>query len=310
MQYVVRRLISSIVTLALVTIVVFSLIHLIPGDPASIILGLRGTPQSVRDLRHTLGLDRPLLNQYFIFLGNLLHGNLGDSVTFREPVRDLVLTRLQATMFLVVYSAVISIIVAVPVAVIAALRRDKASDYSIRVALLVAVSLPSFWLGTLLIYQFSLKLGWFPASGYGNGFTDHLSSLFLPAATLSLWQFAVLGRNLRSTLIDVIQLPYVDFARMKGLKSRTVLIRHVLRTSLSSTVTLIGINVSFLVAGAVVVENVFSIPGSGQLLVDAVFARDYPIVQGVTLVYAVLVILINLATDFMYPVLDPRAVLQ
>jgi peptide/nickel transport system permease protein len=184
------------------------------------------------------------------------------------------------------------------------------TDYSIRLALLVAVSLPTFWIGTLLIYQFSLKLGWFPAAGYGSGFLDHLSSLFLPAVTLSLWQFALIGRNLRSTLIDVIQLPYIDFARMKGLKPRTVLVRHVLRTSLSSTVTIIGINISFLVAGAVVVENVFSIPGSGQLLVNAVFARDYPVVQGVTLVYAVLVILINLATDLMYPVLDPRAVLE
>jgi peptide/nickel transport system permease protein len=310
MQYLVRRLTSSIVTLALVTVVVFSLIHLIPGDPASIILGLRATPQSVHELRHTLGLDRPLIIQYLIFLGDLVHGNLGDSVTFREPVSDLVLARLQATLFLVTYSAVISIIVAVPVAIVAALRRDKVTDYSIRLALLVAVSLPTFWIGTLLIYQFSLKLGWFPAAGYGSGFLDHLSSLFLPAVTLSLWQFALIGRNLRSTLIDVIQLPYIDFARMKGLKPRTVLVRHVLRTSLSSTVTIIGINISFLVAGAVVVENVFSIPGSGQLLVNAVFARDYPVVQGVTLVYAVLVILINLATDLMYPVLDPRAVLE
>jgi peptide/nickel transport system permease protein len=310
MQYLVRRLTSSIVTLALVTVVVFSLIHLIPGDPASIILGLRATPQSVHELRHTLGLDRPLIVQYLIFLGDLVHGNLGDSVTFREPVSDLVLARLQATLFLVAYSAVISIIVAVPVAIVAALRRDKVTDYSIRLALLVAVSLPTFWIGTLLIYQFSLKLGWFPAAGYGSGFLDHLSSLFLPAVTLSLWQFALIGRNLRSTLIDVIQLPYIDFARMKGLKPRTVLVRHVLRTSLSSTVTIIGINISFLVAGAVVVENVFSIPGSGQLLVNAVFARDYPVVQGVTLVYAVLVILINLATDLMYPVLDPRAVLE
>jgi peptide/nickel transport system permease protein len=310
MQYLVRRLTSSIVTLALVTVVVFSLIHLIPGDPASIILGLRATPQSVHELRHTLGLDRPLIVQYLIFLGDLVHGNLGDSVTFREPVSDLVLARLQATLFLVTYSAVISIIVAVPVAIVAALRRDKVTDYSIRLALLVAVSLPTFWIGTLLIYQFSLKRGWFPAAGYGSGFLDHLSSLFLPAVTLSLWQFALIGRNLRSTLIDVIQLPYIDFARMKGLKPRTVLVRHVLRTSLSSTVTIIGINISFLVAGAVVVENVFSIPGSGQLLVNAVFARDYPFVQGVTLVYAVLVILINLATDLMYPVLDPRAVLE
>jgi peptide/nickel transport system permease protein len=310
MQYFGRRLASSAVTLLLVTFVVFYLIHLIPGDPAAVILGLRGTPQSIHNLRHALGLDKSLAVQYQIFMANLLHGNLGDSVTFREPVLDLVVSRLQATLFLVAYSALLSVVVAVPIAVIGALRRDKLSDYVVRLAFLIAVSLPSFWIGTLFIYQFSLKLGWFPAAGYGSNFSEHLSSLFLPALTLALWQWAVLGRNLRSALIDVLSLPYVDFARMKGLKARTVLIRHVLRTSLSSTVTIIGVNISFLVAGAVVVENVFSVPGSGQLLINAVFARDYPVVQGVTLVYAVLVILINLITDFMYPLLDPRAVLE
>jgi peptide/nickel transport system permease protein len=310
MRYLARRLISSAVTLLLVTFVVFYLIHLIPGDPAAVILGLRGTPQAIHNLRHTLGLDKSLAVQYEIFMGNLVHGNLGDSVVFREPVLDLVFARLQTTLFLVTYSAILSVVVAVPVAVAAALRRDRLTDYSIRFLFLVAVSLPSFWIGTLFIYEFSLKLGWFPAGGYGSSFGDHLSGLFLPAVTLALWQWAVLGRNLRSALVDVLQLPYVDFARMKGLKARTVLIRHVLRTSLSSTVTIIGVNVSFLVAGAVVVENVFSIPGSGQLLVNAVFSRDYPIVQGVTLVYAVLVVVINLVTDFMYPVLDPRAVLE
>jgi peptide/nickel transport system permease protein len=179
----------------------------------------------------------------------------------------------------------------------------------IRLLFLVAVALPSFWIGTLFIFEFSLKLGLFPAAGYGETFSEHLSSLFLPALTLALWQWALLGRNLRSGLIDVLQLPYVDFAHMKGLRGRTVLMQHVLRTALGSTVTLVGINLSYLIAGAVVVENVFSIPGSGQLLVSSVFARDYPVVQGVTLIYAVMVIIINLATDFVYPALDPRVAL-
>jgi peptide/nickel transport system permease protein len=175
---------------------------------------------------------------------------------------------------------------------------------------LVAIALPGFWIGTLLIYQFSLKIHLFPVAGYGDTFTGHLSSLFLPAFTLALGQWAILGRNLRSALIDVLQLPYIEFARMKGLRGRTVLIRHVLRTSLGSTVTIIGINLSFLIAGTVVVEHVFSIPGSGNLLVNAVFSRDYPVVQGVTLVYATLVIIINLVTDFVYPALDPRVALS
>jgi peptide/nickel transport system permease protein len=309
MRYLARRLISSAITLLLVTIAVFFLIHLIPGDPASVILGQRATPSSVAALRRTLGLDQSLLTQYRIFMTNLIHGNLGDSSTYREPVVSLVGDRFLATLFLVVYSALLSLVVAVPVALIAALRREKPLDYVIRLLFLVAVALPSFWIGTLFIFEFSLKLGLFPAAGYGDGFSGHLSSLFLPALTLALWQWALLGRNLRSALIDVLQLPYVDFARMKGLRARTVLLRHVLRTALGSTVTIVGVNLSYLIAGAVVVENVFSVPGSGQLLVSSVFARDYQVVQGVTLIYAVMVIVINLVTDFVYPALDPRVAL-
>ncbi len=306
MRYLANRLIASAVTLLLVTFAVFFLIHLIPGDPATVILGERATPSSVAALRQTLGLNQSLLVQYRIFMVGLVHANLGDSSTYREPVVSLVGDRFLTTLFLVVYSALMSLIVAVPAALIAALRREKPIDYVIRLLFLVAVALPSFWIGTLFIYEFSLKLGLFPVAGYGNNFGEHLSSLFLPALTLALWQWALLGRNLRSALIDVLQLPYVDFARMKGLNGRTVLVRHVLRTALGSTVTILGINLSYLIAGAVVVENVFSIPGSGQLLVSSVFARDYPVVQGVTLIYAFMVILINLVTDFMYPVLDPR----
>ena len=310
MRYLGKRLISSAVTLLMVTFVVFYLIHLIPGDPIAVMLGEHANPTDVANLRRSLGLDRPLLGQYELFMGNLVHGNLGDSIAYRQPVFGLVLGRLQATLFLVFYSMTLSLLVTLPCALIAALFREKVVDYLIRLLFLVAVALPSFWIGTLMIYEFSLKLGIFPASGYGSAFSDHLSSLFLPAVTLALWQWAILGRNLRSALIDVLQLPYVEFARMKGLSRRSVLLRHVLRTSLGSTVTIVGLNLSFLIAGAVVVENVFAVPGTGQLLVAAVFSRDYPVVQGVTLIYAVLVIAINLTTDFVYPLLDPRVKLQ
>ena len=310
MRYLGNRMISSGVTLLMITFVVFYLIHLIPGDPIAVMLGEHANPTDVENLRRSLGLNRPLLGQYELFMGNLFHGNLGDSIAYREPVFGLVLGRLQATLFLVLYSMILSLLVTLPAALIAAVFREKPVDYAIRLTFLVAVALPSFWIGTLMIYEFSLKLGVFPASGYGTSFGDHLSSLFLPAVTLALWQSAILGRNLRSALIDVLQLPYVEFARMKGLSRRSVLLRHVLRTSLGSTVTIVGLNLSFLIAGAVVVENVFAIPGTGQLLVAAVFSRDYPVVQGVTLIYAVLVIVINLATDFVYPALDPRVKLQ
>lgn len=310
MRYLGNRLLSSAITLLLVTFVVFYLIHLIPGDPVSAMLGEHANPTDVTNLRHALGLDKPLFGQYTFFMGNLFHGSLGDSISYRQPVVSLVLGRLQVTLFLVLYSMILSLLVSVPTALLAAVFRERVIDYVIRISFLVSVALPSFWIGTLMIYEFSLKLGWFPAAGFGSSFTDHLGSAFLPAVTLALWQWAILGRNLRSALIDVMQLPYVEFARMKGLPRRRVLLRHILRTSLSSTVTILGLNLGYLIAGSVVVENVFSVPGTGQLLISAVFSRDYPVVQGITLVYAVFVIVINLVTDFIYPTLDPRVALQ
>lgn len=308
--YTVKRLGYSLLTLVFVSFAVFFLIHLIPGDPAEILLGLRATPQAVHELRHTLGLDRSLFTQYGIFMRNLFGGDLGTSTRYQSPTLSLILGRLPATLFLIAYSALISLAIAFPLGTLAALRREKLTDHAVRIGVLVAIAIPAFWIGTIFILMFSLKLGWFPASGYGTSFVEHLSSLFLPALTLSLWQAGLLTRNLRSSVIDVVRLPYVDFARLRGLRGMTVLRRHILRTSLGSTVTILGVNVGFLLAGAVVVENVFSIPGAGSLLVDSVFSRDYTVVQGTTLIFAVLVIGINLATDLMYPILDPRVRLQ
>lgn len=308
--YTTKRLGYSFVTLVLVSVAVFFLTHLIPGDPARILLGIRATPESVRTLRHELGLDRSIVTQYRIFMDNLVHRNLGTSIRYQEPVLGLVLPRLVATGFLVLYSVVLSIAFALPLATIAALRRDRPVDHAIRIGVLAAIAIPAFWVGTLFILLFSLTWPIFPASGYGSTFGEHLTSLFLPAVTLSLWQAGLLIRNLRSAMIDVVGLPYVDFARLRGLSGARVLRRHVLRTSLGSTVTILGVNVGFLLAGAVVVENVFSIPGSGTLLVDSVFSRDYAVVQGITLIYAVIVVLINLLTDLTYPLLDPRVRLQ
>ena len=308
--YVAKRLGYSLITLVLVSFTVFFLIHLIPGDPARILLGLRATPESVERLRHQLGLDRSLVAQYRIFMANLFHGDLGTSIRYETPVFGLVFDRLKATLFLIVYSEVLTLLVALPLGLLAALKREKLTDHAIRVLVVVGMAIPTFWIGTLFIILFSLRWQVFPSSGYGTTFREHMSALFLPALTLSLWQAGLLIRNLRSAVIDVIRLPYVDFARIRGLRESTVLRRHVLRTSLGSTVTIIGVNVGFLLAGAVIVENVFSIPGSGSLLVDSVFSRDYSVVQGITLVYAVIVVLINLVTDLTYPLLDPRVVLE
>lgn len=308
--YLTKRLAYSLLTLLIVSFMVFYLLHLVPGDPARIILGLRATPTSVSELRHSLGLDRSLASQYQIFMSNLFQGDLGTSIRFRTSVVGIIADRLPATLFLIVYSALMSLAIALPVGTIAAFRREKPVDHIIRVVALVAIAVPTFWIGTIFILVFSLKLGLFPSSGYGRSFVEHLSALLLPALTLTLFQAALLIRNLRSAIIDVLQLPYVDFARLKGLRPRAVLLKHVMRTSLASTITILGVNVSFLLAGAVVVENVFSVPGTGNLLVQAVFTRDYPVVQGITLTYAILVIFINLATDLVYPLLDPRVRLR
>jgi len=308
--YTCKRLGYSLLTLLFVSFAVFFLIHLIPGDPAEILLGLRATPESIHALRHALGLDRSLPTQYAIFMRNLFEGDLGTSTRYQSATLPLILDRLPATVFLIVYSALISLAIAFPLGTIAALRREKLTDHAVRVGVLVAIAIPAFWIGTIFILVFSLKFAWFPASGYGTTFVEHLRYLFLPALTLSLWQAGLLTRNLRSSVIDVVRLPYVDFARLRGLRGTTVLRRHVLRTSLGSTVTILGVNVGFLLAGAVVVENVFSIAGAGSLLVDSVFSRDYTVVQGTTLIFAVLVIGINLATDLLYPILDPRVRLQ
>ena len=200
----------------------------------------------------------------------------------------------------------LSVIAGVPIGTIAALNKEKAIDHSTRIILLILVAVPTFWVGTLLILMLSLRIPIFPVGGYGTGFSGHIISLFLPAVTLALWQTALIARNLRTSILEVVRMPYVEFARLKGLRPGTVLRRHILRNALVSTVTIVGINISFLLAAAVVVESVFSIAGSGSLLVQSVFARDYPVIEGITFVYAVLVILINLATDLIYPLLDPR----
>ena len=278
--YVAKRLGYSLITLGLVSFTVFFLIHLIPGDPARILLGLRATPASVQRLRHELGLDSSLITQYRIFMTNLFNGDLGTSIRYETPVFGLVFERLRATIFLILYSEVLTLLVALPLGLVAALKREKLTDHAIRIVVVVAMAIPTFWIGTIFILLFSLKWPIFPSAGYGTTFREHLTSLFLPALTLSLWQAGLLIRNLRSAVIDVIRLPYVDFARIRGLKESTVLRRHILRTSLGSTVTIIGVNVGFLLAGAVIVENVFSVPGSGSLLVESVFSRDYSVVRG------------------------------
>ncbi|MGH2374139.1 MAG: ABC transporter permease [bacterium] len=306
LNYAVRRIGQTLPVAVLVTVLIFLLIKLLPGDPAAAILGDRASDAAIQALHTQWGLDRPLWEQYTVYMRNLVTGNLGQSLRYQTPVADLLPRRITVTLFLVVYSMALSILIAVPLALVAAVHRDRWPDQLIRGLIALPLASPAFWIGILLLIVFALKLGWFPAAGYGEGALGHLRHLFLPALTLSYAFAAVLTRNLRSSLIDVQTTTYVDFARAKGLEQRVVLFRHVLRAALLPIVTLIGVRLSYAIGGSVVIETVFALPGLGSWMVESIMARDYMVVQTLTLTFAFGAMLINLTTDLIYPLLDPR----
>ena len=306
LSYAGRRIGQTLPVALLVTVLIFLLIKLLPGDPATAILGDRASDEAVRALHRQWGLDRPLPTQYGIYMRNLVTGDLGQSLRYRTPVTELLPRRTAVTSFLVVYSMVLSILIAVPLAIVAATHRDRWPDQIVRGLITIPLASPAFWIGILLLILFALKLRWFPAAGYGEGFVGHLRHLFLPALTLSGAFAAVLTRNLRSALIDVQTTTYVDFARAKGLDRQTVLFRHVLRPALLPIVTLVGVRLSYAIGGSVVIETVFSLPGLGSWMVESILARDYMVVQTLTLAFALGAMLINLLTDLIYPLFDPR----
>jgi peptide/nickel transport system permease protein len=305
-SYALRRIGQTLPVALLVTVLIFLLIKLLPGDPASAILGERASDAAIQALHRQWGLDRPLWQQYAIYMRNLATGDLGQSLRYRSPVIDLLPRRSTVTMFLVVYSLVLSVVIAVPLAVVAATNRERWPDQAVRGLITLPLASPTFWIGILLLIVFALKLGWFPATGYGEGFAGHLRHLFLPALTLSHTFTAVLTRNLRSALIDVQTTTYVDFARAKGLDRPHVLLHHVLRAALLPIVTLIGVRLSYAIGGSVIVETVFALPGLGSWMVESILARDYMVVQTLTLAFALGAMAINLATDLVYPLFDPR----
>jgi peptide/nickel transport system permease protein len=305
-RYIARRLVQMLPVALGVTLAVFFMMRLIPGDPAAIILGDRATDERIANLQHNLGLDQPVYVQYVLFMGRLARGDLGNSLLHRMPVLDLVSERLPVTALLVFYAALISVVITIPTGLLSALKRDTMVDQAIRGTFLMGLAMPNFWVGLLLVLVFSLQLGWFPVSGYGISLREHIWHLTLPAITITLRLATMLTRSLRSSLLETMAQPHVTVGRAKGLTSRQVLVRHVLRNSLISTVTILGINIGWMLGGSVVIETVFNVPGLGSLMIHAIYARDFPLVQGITLVYGVLVIVLNLATDIIYGLLDPR----
>jgi peptide/nickel transport system permease protein len=306
MSFVIHRLLLLIPVAIGVTIIVFFMIHLIPGDPARTILGIHATPAAVAELHREWGLNRSLAAQYWLFLSRLFRGNLGESLFYQVPARTLIFGRVPVTLWLIIYSTVLSIVISVPLAMIAASRKDAARDQAVRAIPLVGLGMPQFLTGIVLIYLFALRLRVFPVGGYGSGVAGHLRSMFLPSLTVAIGLAPVIIRSLRVSMIEVLGSDYVTTARAKGVRGGRLLTRHVLRNAVIPAVTVLGINIGFLIGGTLIVENVFAIPGIGQLMIQSIFQRDFPVVQGVTLVFGVIVVLVNLLTDVAYTLLDPR----
>jgi peptide/nickel transport system permease protein len=305
-SYVLVRMLQVIPTFFVVMILVFVVARLLPGDPLTAILGERATEDMVVRAKHELGLDKPVPVQFLIFFKDFFQGNLGDSINLKVPVTRLILERMPVTLFLTAYAAVLAALLAIPLAFVAALRKDTWADNLIRGVFQLGLSMPVFYIGLQLLTLLGARLRLFPVGGYGNNFGEHLYYLFLPALTLGFNLAAILMRNLRASILEVLQAEYVDFARAKGLRPTLILGKHVLRNALISTVTLFGLNIGGLIGGAVITETVFAIPGVGRLMVDSIFGRDYPVIQGLTLTFALLVSLVFILTDILHAQLDPR----
>jgi len=299
--YVLRRLVLAVPTLVGVTLVVFALIRLVPGDPARLVLGLQASEEEVQRLRVQLGLDQPLPVQYARFLARLLQGDLGRSVVTGEPVLREIGARLPATVQLAVTSTVVATLAGVAAGVVSATRQYSWWDYAVMTVALFGISLPVFWLGLMLMLLFSVHLRWLPAGGYGTP-----AHLVLPTVTLAAFSVAIIARMTRSSLLEVLHQDYVRTAWAKGLSSRAVVLRHALKNALIPVVTVIGLQFGGLLGGAILTETVFAWPGMGRLLVGAIVARDYSVVQGTVLVFAALFTLVNLAVDVLYAYVDPR----
>ena len=306
---ILRRLLSALPVLLIVSLITFAMIHLIPGDPAAAIAGLSATPDQIANIRHDLGLDQPLATQFVRWYANLLHGDLGRSLLLGQPVLQATLYRLPVTIGLSLYALVITLVIGLVAGVLAALRQNTWVDQAAMMFAMIGISLPNFYLGLLMIILFAVDLGWLPSGGYvplWDNPLGWLAGMTMPAVSLALLLAGLLARITRSTMLEVLRQDYIRTARAKGLPRRLVVVKHALANALIPIVTVIGIIVSLLISGSVVTETLFSIPGVGQLLTQAVLNRDYPMVQGGLLIVTALLVLVNIGVDVIYAFLDPR----
>jgi len=300
-RFILQRLLAALVTVWIATIAVTILVHSVPGDPVEVMYGsFQTTDEELDEIRQRLGLDQPVIVQYFMYLGRVLQGDLGRSIVGNQPVLDILLQRFPATLALTVASLAVAIVIGMPLGFLAAYRKGTAVDAGAMVLAIVGVSMPHFWLGLLLLFLFSMTLGWLPVAG------GDWKSLILPAMTLGLANAAVLARLTRSAMIDIFDQDFVRTANAKGLPKTVVLYRHALRSGLVPIVSMLGLQFAYLMGGAIVVENVFAWNGVGRLAIEAVFARDYPVIQGFILFFAAVVALASVIVDVAYAFLDPR----
>ena len=307
--YLIRRIATILPTLVFVTMLIFGLQQLLPGDPALVLAGEEQDPQVIAYLRERMHLDEPLPMQYLYWVGGVLQGDLGESIRSQQPVLELILQKLPVTVELAVLAMLIALLIGIPAGIVSAVRQGTAWDYAANGFALWGLSMPNFWLGILMILLFSVHLGWLPASGYVEPWVDpvaNLKAMLMPAFVLGTNVAAVLMRHTRSAMLQVMNADYVRTARAKGLSRRVVILRHALRNALTPVITLGALELGTLLSGAVLTEQVFTIPGFGKLIVDSVFNRDYAVVQGVVLVTGTAYILLNLLADIAYVIVNPR----
>lgn len=309
MMYILRRIILLITTILLVSIITFGVFQILPGDPVRTMLGTEADPTQIENLRSELGLDRPLYEQYGDWMKGLLTGQLGNSIRFSMPVKELLFDRLPVTMSLAGLTLIIVLIISLPLGMFAARRQNKLSDVSLSTVTQIGMAVPSFWLGMMLILYIGLQFSFFKISGYipwTQSVAGALSTLVLPALTIAIPQIAVNFRYVRTAILEQVQLDYVRTIRSKGMSEQNVMYKHVLKNSMIPILTVFGLIMAEVVAGTIIVEQVFSLPGIGQLLITAISNRDFPLVQGIVMYITVAVVMINFIVDVLYSVLDPR----
>ena len=309
LRYLLSRLISLVLSLAVASLVIFAMLEIVPGDPAAVMLGMNAQPEALAALRAELGLDLPLAHRYVAWVGGMLQGDFGTSYTYRVPVADLIAARLGVSLPLTLYAIFLSTALAIPLGVWAATRHGRPADLAIMGVTQLGIAVPNFWFAMILVLIFAIRLGWFASGGFPGwdaGLFAGLKSLTLPALALALLQASILARVMRSSLLETLDRDYIRTARAKGLSRGRAVLRHALRNALIPVMTILGMQVSVLIAGAIVVENVFFLPGLGRLIFQAVTQRDLIVVEAVVMLLVFAVVLVNFLVDLAYAVVDPR----